>query len=295
VKTVDIVVVSYNSRGELRGAVEELARAPAFNVIVVDNASTDGSLESVQDLPITRIAMPRNGGFAYGCNAGWRAGEARYVLFLNPDAALALPDLERLVSTLDEHADFGLVAPRIEHADSGIEYSLRRFPRLRSTFAQALFLHRLFPRANWVDEVVRDAAAYERPGTAEWVSGACMLVRREVLEALDGLDESFFMYCEDIDLCRRIWAAGYVVRYEPNAVVVHAGGASAPRAGLLPRLAASRILYARKHRNPVAAMIERVGVGLGALTHALLTTGGPSVRAGHARSLRLVLSRSLGT
>jgi N-acetylglucosaminyl-diphospho-decaprenol L-rhamnosyltransferase len=289
---VDIVVVSYNSRVALREAVERFAGIASLNVIVVDNASKDGSLATVEDLPITRLAMPYNGGFAFGCNAGWRAGRARYVLFMNPDAALGRGELDRLVSALENHPAVGLIAPRIEDADGGLEYSLRRFPRLRSTFAQALFLHRVFPQAPWVDEVIRDPARYDRPGPAEWVSGACMLVRRDVLERVDGLDEEFFMYCEDVDLCRRIWAAGYEVRYDPDATAVHLGGASAPRASLLPRLAASRIRYAQKHRSPVGAVVERIGIGVGELTHAIVSAGGPAVRLGHARALRLVLSRS---
>lgn len=289
---VDVVIVSYNSRGELRRAAKELAGVPDVNVVVVDNASSDGSLDTIADLAVTRLSMPRNGGFAYGCNAGWRAANSPYVLFLNPDASIDPASLQRLVTSLEERPDTGIVAPRIEHSDGSLEFSLRRFPRLRSTFAQALFLQRLFPRAKWADEIIRDGPTYEFPGAAEWVSGACMLVRREVLELVGGLDDGFFMYCEDIDLCRRVRTAGYEVRFDPSATIVHRGGASAPRAGLLPRLAASRIRYARKHRSAAVATLERIGVGLGAFTHVLISTGGPAVRAGHARSLRLVLSRS---
>jgi GT2 family glycosyltransferase len=150
----------------------------------------------------------------------------------------------------------------------------------------------LLPDAAWTDEIMRDPRAYETACDVDWVSGACVLVRRSVLERVDGLDEGFFLYCEDIDLCRRIWNAGYHIRYEPTATAIHSGGASAPRASLLPRLAASRLRYARKHRTPAAARLERVGIALGALAHAALSRGGPSVRAGHLRSLRLVLSPS---
>src|SRR6266511_3110398 len=135
----------------------------------------------------------------------------------------------------------GGVAPRIVHTDGTLDYSQRRFPRLRSTYAQALFLHRLFPRATWTDEVIREDEAYARRGSPDWVSGACMLMRRSVLEELNGLDEGFFMYCEDIDLCRRLRRAGYDLVFEPDARVLHEGGASAPRTSLLPVLASSRL------------------------------------------------------
>jgi hypothetical protein len=289
---VDVVVVSYNSRDRLRACVGGLAALPWTRVVVVDNASADGSLAAVADLEgVTAIEMPRNGGFAYGCNAGWRAGSAPFVLFLNPDATIAGDDLMRLVRALEANPDAAAVGPRIVHADGSLDFSIRRFPALSSTYAQALFLHRIVPLAPWADELVRDPERYRRAGPVDWLSGACILCRREILLELGGLDEGFFLYCEDIDLCRRIWDAGRRVLYEPDALCVHEGGASHPRAGLLPVLAASRLRYARKHRGRVAAALERAGVALGEATHALVGRGGPQVRRGHARALRLALSR----
>jgi GT2 family glycosyltransferase len=183
----------------------------------------------------------------------------------------------------------GAVAPLIRDDDGSIEWSQRRFPRLRSTYAQALFLHRVFPEATWTDELVRDEAAYRVRTSPDWVSGACLLVRRRALEDLGGLDDGFFMYCEDIDVCRRLRDAGYSIVFEPAAEMVHEGGASSPPGRLLPVLAASRIRYAQKHRSRAAALVERAGVGLGALTHAALGRGGRAVRAGYARALRRAL------
>ena len=284
---VDVVVVSYNSSAELPGCVEPLLAAPEAHVIVVDNASPDGSLAAVRELPVTAIQLSRNGGFATGVNAGWRAGSAPYVLILNPDARIDAESLRALVHTLKE-PQVGAVAPRIHHEDGSLDFSQRLFPRLRSTYAQALFLHRVFPHATWTDELVRAEEAYARRGTPQWVSGACVLVRRTALVELEGLDEEFFMYSEDIDLCLRLRSAGYDIVFEPSAVVVHVGGASAPRAGLLPALAASRVRYARKHHGRRVAFLERVGVALGAATHALVGRGGRAARAGHARALLTV-------
>lgn len=139
--------------------------------------------------------------------------------------------------------------------------------------------------------MLRDERLYGRPGTAEWVSGACLLVRRSVLERIGGFDEGFFMYCEDKDLCRRIWSAGFEVRFEPSAVCVHEGGGSAPRPGLLPVLASSRIRYARKHRSWLGAQLERLGIAIGALSHVLISRGGADVRSGHGRAFRRALTR----
>jgi GT2 family glycosyltransferase len=292
---VDVVVVSYNNRDSLRENVEPLLEVPWVHLFVVDSASPDETLDVVRDLPLTAIQLPDNRGFAHGVNTGWRAGSAPYVLLLNPDARMDSASLATLVHVLEDDLALGAVAPKIVATDGALEYSQRRYPRLRSTFAQALFLHRLFPEAPWTDELVRDHAAYENRGTPDWVSGACILVRRRALDELGGLDEGFFMYAEDIDFCRRLRDAGYGLLFEPEAVLEHEGGASTPRTSLLPVLASSRLRYAAKHRSVGAAFLERVGIALGSFTHAVVSRGGLASRAGHLRALRAVLSpRSSG-
>jgi N-acetylglucosaminyl-diphospho-decaprenol L-rhamnosyltransferase len=288
---VDVVIVSYNSRDRLRGCVEPLLGVPGVHVIVVDNASPDGSLDAVANLALTAIQLETNGGFAHGVNAGWRAGSAPYVLLLNPDARIDGASIEVLVQALSGRQELGAVAPRIVGEDGSLDYSQRRYPRLRSTYARALFLHRIFPAAPWTDELVRDADAYAAPREPDWVSGACILLRRDALMKLGGLDEGFFMYAEDIDLCRRLRSEGYGLAFEPAALVEHEGGASAPRSNLLPVLAESRLRYAAKHRSRPAALLERAGIALEALTHMVVARGGRAARAGHARALRLAVTR----
>ena len=289
--TVDVVVVSYNSRDRLSACVDPLLGLPNVHVIVVDNASPDGSLEAVRELPLTAIQLERNGGFAHGVNAGWRAGSAPFVLLLNPDARIDGQSLEALVAALEDDPGLGAVAPRILDDDGTLDWSQRRYPRLRSTFARAFYLHRVFPTASWTDELIRDERSYAEPGTPDWVSGACILLRREALEALDGLDEGFFMYAEDIDLCRRLRSAGFELRFEPAATVEHEGGASEPRTNLLPVLAQSRLRYAAKHRSRLGALLERAGIALEAATHVAVSRGGVAARRGHARALRLALTK----
>ena len=282
---VDVVVVSYNSRSHLRGCVQPLANLGWARVIVVDNASPDHSAEVVADLPVDVIECRENRGFATGCNLGARAGTSPYVLFLNPDARLTPESLSALVDALETHSEAGVVGPKILHEDGSLDHSLRRFPRLRSTFARALFLHHAFPRRGWTDEVVRDEAVYEREAEHEWISGACILVRRVLLEFLGGLDEEFFMYCEDKDLCARVWQSGSSVRFQPAAVCFHDGGGSAPQAALLPVLAASRLRYAQKHARPIIAAGEHVGLIINEAVRGVVTRAGPGARAGHVRSL----------
>lgn len=289
-KTVDVVIVSYRSRGVLRRAVEELAVEPDISVIVVDNASGDGSLDEVAGLRVTARQLERNVGFAAGCNVGWRLGSGRYVLFLNPDARIDPASVRRLASVLDEDPSVGIAAPLIRDDAGAIDYSQRRFPRLASTFSQAVFLHRLFPHREWVDELVRDPRTYAERRSVDWVSGACLLVRRDLLARLGGWDERFFMYCEDIDLCKRVRDLGFDVVFEPAAVAVHEGGASAPRASLLPVLAASRLRYAEKHYSTPRVLLERTGIALNGLTHAVVSTQGPGARRGHLRAAARVFA-----
>ena len=287
---VDVVVVTYKSGRTVEVATSPFAGKDFVRVFVVDNASGDGTVDVLQSLPVEAIALEHNGGFAHGCNVGAQAGTNPYVLFLNPDARIEAEAVQRLVDAMEADARVGAAAPRIFEPDGSLDYSLRRFPRLRSTYAQALFVHRLLPNADWVDEVIREPSVYERPGPVEWVSGACFIVRRTVLEQVGGLDESFFHYSEDMDICARIWNAGHEVRYVPDAVAEHEGGASAPRANLLPILAASRIRYAKKHDSPLVALLGRAGVALGSATHAVVSKGGRPARWGHLRALRVALS-----
>jgi len=287
---VDVVVVSYCSRDTLRSCVAPLAGAPGVNVIVVDNASPDDAIATVGDLPALRTVLAgRNGGFSSGCNLGTAAGTAPYVLLLNPDAILQPDALGELVAMLERDDRIGLVAPKLLEPDGTVALSQRRFPRLRSSFAQALFLHRLVPR---LDEIVREPSAYTASGAPEWVSGACMLIRRSALEEIGGMDEDFFLYCEDTDVCLRLREAGYGIRFEPSVCAKHIGGVSGPRDRLRPILACSRVTYARKHFRRPAAHVEAFAVALGEAVHAAVKLRRPEQVRGHLAALRAVVAGS---
>jgi N-acetylglucosaminyl-diphospho-decaprenol L-rhamnosyltransferase len=287
--TVDAVIVAYNSRDTLRDCVEPLARVPWVRVTVVDNDSPDDSAAAVADLPVHVIRAPRNGGFAYGCNLGIAAGDAELVLLLNPDARLDPGALATLADALRADASAGGAGPRTLDTGGRLAWSQRRFPRLRSTYAQALFLQRIAPRAGWSDELIRDPAAYERPGTPDWLSGACLLLRRSALAEVGGLDEGFFLYSEETDLFRRLRRAGWSARYVPEATARHEGGCSAPRHTTARIAAQSRVRYARKHHGTAVAHLEAAGVALGALTHAAVWLHRPSLARGHADAGRAAL------
>lgn len=287
---VDVVVVSYNSRRVLRACVEPFAHAEGIKVIVVDNASTDGSSEVVQGLPVKVIPQTENRGFAAGCNVGWKAGDSPIVLFLNPDARIDADDVRRLAEVFRVGEAIGAAGPRIVDEEGTLQSSIRRFPRPISTFATAVYLHRVFPRASWATEEVTDPGAYACAMSVDWLSGACIAVPRHVLERLAGWDEGFFLYGEDIDLCRRVHDLGLSVRFEPGAIATHVGGMSAPRPGLVPILAWSRLRYARKHSGSLRASTERIAMLVETGVRAAFSPKGAETRRGNARAMRLLLS-----
>ena len=256
---------------------------------MVDNACPEHSSEAVADLSARIVESERNGGFAYGCNLGAAAGSAEFVLLLNPDAELDERSLEALVEALRADPRLAAVGPRTIDEDGELQFTQRRFPRLRSTYAQALFLHRAAPLAAWSDDAVRDLEAYERPGMPEWVSGCCVLLRRSAFESASGLDEGFFLYAEETDLFRRLATAGWRVGYEPRAVASHIGQGSVSADTTEHFRARSRVRYARKHHGALVAFLEGVGLALGNVTHAAAWITRPARARGHLVAARAAL------
>ena len=289
---VDVVVVSYRSGKELRACVEPLAAAEGIHVTVVDNASGDGSLDAVAGLDVRTIALPDNRGFAAGCNAGWRAGSSPYVLFLNPDARIDAGGRRDARRSARARARRG-ASPRRGSSTttgrstsrSGASRRCARPTRTRSSCTDCS------ARADWASELVRDPADYERPGSPEWASGACLLVRRAVLEELGGWDEGFFMYCEDKDLCRRARDAGLrralrAARRSSTTRAARRLRARQPRARARGEPGAVRAQAPRPRRRRARAGRHRAH---GAHAHRRSPRGGRAARAGHAAALRAAL------
>jgi GT2 family glycosyltransferase len=287
--TVDVVVVAYNSRGTLRACIEPLARLPWVNVTVVDNACPEDSGRVIEDLPVRIVRSPRNGGFAYGCNLGMDRGSADLVLLLNPDAGVDGASLAVLVERMRADRSLAGVGPRTVDAAGRLVFTQRRFPRLRSTYAQGLFLHRAAPGAAWADDAIRDPAAYGQPGTPEWISGACVLMRREAVSSVGGLDEGFFLYSEETDLFKRLAADGWRVGFEPRAAARHVGCQSADPDSTEHFRAVSRVRYARKHHGRLVAALEALGVALGAVAHAVVWIRSPARARGNLVAARAAL------
>jgi GT2 family glycosyltransferase len=230
---VAVVIVTHRCRDHVIACLQALRSAAehsSVQVVVVDNDSRDGTLAALvagDDRP-TVIAMGRNAGFACAVNRGIAATRSRHVLVLNPDTTAAPGSVDRLVRFADATPGAGAIAPRLRNGDGTDQATARAFP----TPAAALFgrrspLTRAFPTNRWSARFLtgRDHRGDE-PFAVDWVSGACVLVPRAVVDRVGGLDETFFLYWEDADWCRRIKAAGYGVWCVPRAEVVHAEGGS---------------------------------------------------------------------
>jgi GT2 family glycosyltransferase len=232
---VAVVIVNYQTYAELRACLASLGPASDdVQVVVVDHAPRRQDAEDVAaafpHVHLLRVAA--NEGFAAGVNRGARLLRARYTLLLNPDA-IATPDLARqLADWMDGHPDTGAAGPRIRNADGSVQASARRFPDLTTGIAgRSSWLTRVFP-GNPLSR--RNLAPSDHPGAepadVDWVSGACMIVKRDAYEAVGGMDEGFFLYWEDADFCRRLTRAGWRVAYVPAYAVQHTGGASSRHA-----------------------------------------------------------------
>ncbi len=261
---VAIVIVSFNTRGDLLRCLASLSRvaAPA-EVVVVDNASDDGSAEAArQAFPRAQvIASPTNEGYSKANNRGWKATSAPFVLLLNSDTELRPRAVETLVEVLRTRPEIGVVGPRTVDSLGVIQVSSG--PDLT-------------PLAEWkqrrlvrgVERGDRGALAfagtrYSREHEPAWVSGACLLTRRAQLEAVGGLDEAFFLYEEDVDLCVRIGRLGFRVLFTPAAEVLHHRGRSMARTPGRARFEyhRSHLLYYRKHHGWLRVALLRALLG----------------------------------
>lgn len=260
------VIVNYNSGSHLKRCLTSLAaHAPGVPQVVVDNASTDGSdlaAETFQPNHLIRNAL--NKGFGAAVNQGVAAApDAAFVLLLNPDCVLSAGAVETLRDELVAHPECAIAAPRILDEDGSVQGSVRGDPTMMTgLFGRTTILSRWFPNTPLARRNVQAGAITESESrTADWVSGACMLVRLNAFEAVGGFDERYFLYWEDADLCRRLRARHRTIRYVPRATIVHVGGGSSRTARELSIRAFHRsaFLYYRTHvaRGPLSRWIAR--------------------------------------
>jgi N-acetylglucosaminyl-diphospho-decaprenol L-rhamnosyltransferase len=295
---LSIVIVNWNVHDLLRrclGSVVSGQWSVVSEIIVVDNASTDGSVEMLRnEFPqVTLIVNASNRGFAAANNQGIAAAQGRYVLLLNPDTEVLGSALITLIRYLEAHPSVGLIGPQLLYPDGRVQSSRRRFPTLATLFLESTWLASLAPRS-----LLRRYYFLDQPDDAtldvDWIMGAAMLIRREVIEQAGGMDAGFFMYSEELDWCRRIKAAGWRVVYCPAARVIHHEGKSSEQA--VPdrhvNFQRSKIRYALKyHGSRVATALRCYLLGLYAWQLGLELIKG---LLGHKWALRWQRARAYG-
>lgn len=275
---ISLIIVNWNGKDLLRECLRsvrsECARpnAPETEVIVVDNASTDGSPAMVrEEFPEAHlIENAENVGFAAGNNSGLRVGRGRYALLLNSDAQLQANALRALMEFMDAHAEAGVAGPMLLYPDGRWQPSGRPFPTLRRFLAEVTGLYtRAGGDARW-----RRGVHPEQVREVDEVSGACLMVRREAWEQVGLLDEHFFLLYEDVDWCRRLKSGGWKIFYVPTARVIHHYGASRRAVSEPVHLAALQSVhyyFAKHHGRRAAAFVKAVLV-LREMVHLFLAT-----------------------
>ncbi len=268
---VSVCIVSWNVADDLRACLESIRAQqtpPTLEVIVADNASTDGSVAMVREhFPEVRlIENDENLGFARGTNQTLRVAAGRSLLMLNPDTVLAPDGLATLVEVAESHPEAGIIAPRLVYPDGSLQYSCRRFPTITAAIFRNTFLGRIFPKARSAARYIMADCDHETEHQVDWASGACLLIRREAYEQVGELDESFVWGSEDVDYCLRMHRAGWTVLYSPATTVVHAVGRSTDQAVIATIVRSHRGMYRlySKHfaSNAPARAVVWVGVWL---------------------------------
>ena len=282
----DIIIVNYESSPLTVECIESIYRYVDANHVaiwVIDNGSSDGPEQIKARFP--KIHLCRNSeniGFAAAVNQGVEKGRVPYIVLINPDASVQEGLFDQAVQYFKVHPDVAILGPRILNADGTTQASARSFPTpLTALFGRRSWLSRFFPnnrftRANLLaDEIVNK----NEPTTVDWVSGACMMIRRRAVEEVGLLDEAFFMYWEDADWCRRMWNRGWKVVYYPNASVIHTAGESSRKNHLQASLAFHQSAYRlyQKHSPQVAKIWWPVIAGALGIRF-LLVTGNHFIR-----------------
>jgi len=269
---LSICIVSYKVKGLLEKCLESIYEHTGkmdFEIVVVDNNSGDGTVEMVRERfpEVHLIANAQNTGLARAVNMALKKSRGRYLMLLNPDTLVLNSSLKNMVHYMSNNAQVGILGGKVLNHDGTQMLSCSSFPCLLSYMLEAFFLHKLFPGSRFFGRPCLSYLDYDRPQDVDVVLGAFFLIRKEVLEEVGNLDERFFLYSEETDLCLRARKAGWKVGYTPDARVLHWGGESArtDRAKMRMQLLKSKKLFFEKHYGYSKSKVAGGILVLGAL------------------------------
>jgi GT2 family glycosyltransferase len=260
---VSVVIVGWNAKHYLELCLQSLAAAPrrSMEIIVVDNASSDGSAEMIASrFPhVKLIRSNENLGFSKGNNVAIRQCQGRYIALVNPDVIVFPGCLDALADFLDEHPKVGNVGPRILNPDLSLQSSCRRFPTLWNNFCSATGLATVFKNSKFLAGEHMFYFPHDRTLAVDILVGCFSMIRREAFDEVGLLDEDLFMYGDDVDWCRRCWKAGWQVVFYPGAEAIHDRGKTTAPYPVRFAVAQQRsvLYYWRKHHGWLGEMAIR--------------------------------------
>lgn len=287
---LSIIIVSWNVCDLLRACLRSVyanSGELSLEVIVVDSNSADGSAAMVRDeFPtVALLACSENVGFPRGNNIGLAQAHGRAILLLNPDTLVIKDALSQMVGYLAQHPKVGVLGPQLLNEDGTVQSSRRRFPQLVTALFESTWLQPYAPaavlRRYYMDDLPDGVTA-----EVDWLTGACLLLPRQVVEQVGPMDEAYFMYSEELDWCRRIRQAGWKVIYFPAAKIIHLSGKSSEQASTARHINFNRakLRYFRKYHGRLTAALIRVWLLAGFAMQLLIE--GAKWLAGHKRPLR---------
>ncbi len=254
---LSVCIVNWNTHQDLEEAIRSVLESDpdlSIEVIVLDNASVDGSAGMVRERfpKVTLIASPENLGFARGYNRAIAAASGRHLLVLNPDTVVRPGALGRLVAFMDSHPEAGAAGPKLLNSDGTLQFSCRRFPKPMVGVLRNTVLGRLAPRNRFTRDYLMQDWDHKSVREVDWVSGAAICIRRETWDQVGGFDEGYFMYSEDMDWCLSAHQRGWRIYYLPDAVIVHRIGRSSDQRpiAMVIQFHRSAARFYRKHYAP---------------------------------------------
>ena len=266
---VSIVIVGWNGSDLLRSCLSSVfdqTRGIAFEVVYVDNASEDGSVEMVAtQFPAVRIIRnERNAGFTRASNQGIEMSEGRYVLLLNSDTIVLDNAIAKMVEFADAHPEVSTVGCKVFHPDGSLQRSCFMYPSILNMFLLATYLYKLFPRSRFFGREMMTWWDFDDVRQVQAVCGCCSLVRREAIRQVGLMDEIYFFYGDEADWCYRFEKSGWKNMFMPYAKIIHYGGATTKR---MPdtfrlQLCGSHLIFMRLHRSKPAFACARLLMAL---------------------------------
>ena len=264
---ISIIIVSWNVRDLLCQCLQSInlqtadSRPPTVEIIVVDNASHDDTVEMLRaEFPGVRVvANVTNAGFTRANNQALALAQGCYLFLLNPDTELRAGALQTLYTFAEANPRAGIIGPQLFYGDGTPQSSRRRFPTLTTAFLESTILQQWLPRNRVLTHFYMLDTNDDETQQVDWINGSAMFVRREVYDQIGGLDEGFFMYSEELDWCYRAKQAGWQIVYLPTAQIAHYEGKSSEQAVAQRDIYfnTSKIRFFRKYRGAFIAEILR--------------------------------------